>query len=115
MTPLHWAAYHGDPNLVKLFCERGALQTASDHGHRPVDIAGYCGKIKAVKKLAYNLALKVLHEETLVQKKHYYDTFDGRRILMKEKVSLNSQETKAFDKILEKKGGSRIHAYFAMK
>ena len=91
MTPLHWAAYHGDPNLVKLFCERGALQTASDHGHRPVDIAGYCGQTKAVEQLAYNFALKVLHEETLVQRGEYYVTFDGRKDLFKEKMNFNSQ------------------------
>ena len=29
MTPLHWAAYHGDPKLVKLLIDRNAESTRS--------------------------------------------------------------------------------------
>lgn len=49
MTPLHWAAYHGDPELVRLFCQYDAMQTASIHGYTPVDIAGFCGKVDTVE------------------------------------------------------------------
>ena len=111
MTPLHWAAYHGEPNLVKLFCENDALQTASVHGHRPVDIAGFCKKKEAVKQLAYNLALKILHRETQIANENYTVTFDGRRVLWNK--TFTQDETDAFKLILMK--GSRIHAYFAMK
>ena len=66
MTPLHWAAYWGDERLVQILVKQGANQTASIHGYTPVDIAGFCGRKRAVKYIADDLALKILKEETMI-------------------------------------------------
>ena len=48
-TPLDWAAYHGDPDVVQLLLDRGAIMEHVDlHGMRPLDRAIGCGNGLAV-------------------------------------------------------------------
>jgi len=42
MTPLHWAAYHNDFEVVKLLLEKGAEQKVNRENSFPVDIAAIC-------------------------------------------------------------------------
>jgi ankyrin repeat protein len=48
MTPLHWAAYHDDVEVVKLLMENGANQLKNKDGFYPVDIAAFCEHQKTV-------------------------------------------------------------------
>lgn len=48
MTPLHWAAFHGDADLTQLLLEEGAVQTPNIYGYYPVDIAGFSKNIEVV-------------------------------------------------------------------
>ena len=41
MTPLHWAAYHGDHQIVDELMNSGANQLLNENKHAPVDIAGF--------------------------------------------------------------------------
>ena len=43
MTPLHWAAFHGDPLLVQLLLDRGAKLMFNVNEITPVDMAGFMG------------------------------------------------------------------------
>jgi ankyrin repeat protein len=48
MTPLHWAAYHNDVEVVKLLTEHGAKQEKNNDGYYPVDIAAFCEHVKTL-------------------------------------------------------------------
>jgi|LauGreDrversion4_2_1035121.scaffolds.fasta_scaffold1877159_1 ankyrin repeat protein len=52
MTPLHWAAYHNDFEVVKLLMENGANQLKNKDGFYPVDIAAFCEHEKTVEFFA---------------------------------------------------------------
>ena len=41
MTPLHWAAYQGDSEMIQLLLDKGAKQNMTINGNTPVDIAGF--------------------------------------------------------------------------
>ena len=115
MTPLHWAAYHGDKQLVQYLCYFGARESASVHGYFPVDLAGFCGKSEAVEYLANNLCETILKQEKMIQNGEFeVREWDGEIVFHQEPVNyhLSKKEIEAFNLILEK--GSRIHAYFAM-
>ena len=43
MTPLHWAAFHGDPLLVQMLLENGAEMRFNVNDITPVDMAGFMG------------------------------------------------------------------------
>jgi ankyrin repeat protein len=59
MTPLYWASYKGDLDLVKLLLSSGAIMIETVHGITPVDIAGFCGKKTIVTEFADHLAKKI--------------------------------------------------------
>lgn len=59
MTPLHWAAYQGDGQMVKLLLDNGAEMCESAVGNTPVDIAGFCGKQNVVLIFAEYLQAKI--------------------------------------------------------
>ena len=44
MTPLHWASYQSNEEMVRLLLDAGALQTMTKLGDTPVDMAGFCGE-----------------------------------------------------------------------
>ena len=52
MTPLHWAAFHNDTEVLKLLLENEAYQSFNRSNMSPVDLAGLCGKKDAVKVFA---------------------------------------------------------------
>ena len=41
MTPLHWAAYQGDTDMVELLLKNGAKMIMTKLGDTPVDMAGF--------------------------------------------------------------------------
>lgn len=54
MTALHWAAYHGDVDVVNLLLEKRATQEFSKAGSTPVDIAGLAGRKEVVRAFCNN-------------------------------------------------------------
>ena len=60
MTPLHWACYNNDFDVVKLLLDKGAVQTRASNGNYPVDIAGVCGYKDVVNVICKNLRHKVM-------------------------------------------------------
>jgi len=65
MTPLHWAAYQGDTELLKLLLDNGAIMVETSLGSSPIDIAGFCGKKNIVNEFADYLAVKINAEADL--------------------------------------------------
>ena len=63
MTSLHWAAYHGDRDLVQILLRAGAKQTVSKLGYTPVDIAGFSLRREVVEGLAYDCSIRILKAE----------------------------------------------------
>ena len=55
MTPLHWAAYHDDSDLVKFLLKKGAKIKFSLENFTPVDIAGFCQNANVVKVFCRDL------------------------------------------------------------
>ena len=55
MTPLHWAAYHDDSDLVKYLLKKGAKIKFSLENFTPVDIAGFCQNANVVKVFCRDL------------------------------------------------------------
>ena len=50
-TPVHWAARHGELEIVKLLCDKGACEYMPDHmGYTPLD---YAGRFKHLKVVSY--------------------------------------------------------------
>ena len=48
MTPLHWAAYSGDADLIQLLLDNGAVQLPNSYGFYPVDMAGFCKNTEVI-------------------------------------------------------------------
>ena len=48
MTPLHWAAYQSDEQMVELLLAKGAKMVETKLGDTPVDMAGFCHEIDTV-------------------------------------------------------------------
>ena len=70
MTPLHWAAYHDDADLVAFLLQKGAKQKLSKKnkssgatGLAPVDLAGICGNKKTLGFFIDHLESKLDYEE----------------------------------------------------
>lgn len=68
MTPLHWAAYNKDPNVVAYLLRQGAKMSFSkrksngDGGLAAVDVAGVCGHEEVVYVFAKWLEAVMLKE-----------------------------------------------------
>ena len=62
MTPLHWAAFQGDAELVQLLLENGAEQLANVYDLYPVDIAGFMNKAEVIMTFCKNLEKKIMVE-----------------------------------------------------
>ena len=113
MTPLHWAAYHGEPKLVWILVAHGATVQSSKHKYTPVDIAGFMGKVRVVNFLAKNYAFTCLKQDTMLLRGDYETFFDGRIELENHLTyEMTKSELDAFALIIKK--GNRIHNYFAM-
>ena len=48
MTPLHWAAYQSDEQMVELLLAKGAVMVETKLGDTPVDMAGFCSEVDTV-------------------------------------------------------------------
>ena len=48
MTPLHWAAYQSDEQMVELLLANGAVMVETKLGDTPVDMAGFCNEVDTV-------------------------------------------------------------------
>ena len=66
MTPLHWAAYHGDEEIVDELLKSGALQLYNEKKLAPVDVAGFRGKGAVVEIFCRHLAQHIVAEKTTV-------------------------------------------------
>ena len=62
MTPLHWAAYQNDADMVKYLIENGAESFKTTLGNTPVDIAGFCKNTSVVLIFCKDLEKKILAE-----------------------------------------------------
>ena len=62
MTPLHWASYQNDEDMVKFLLENGAWSFKTLLGNTPVDIAGFCKNTAVVKIFCKDLEKKILAE-----------------------------------------------------
>ena len=60
MTPLHWAAYHNDEEVVKLLQANGAESFKTILGNTPVDLAGFCKNTEVVLVFCKDLERKIL-------------------------------------------------------
>ena len=60
MTPLHWASYQNDGDMVKFLLERGAHSFKTILGNTPVDIAGFCKNVGIVRIFCKDLERKIL-------------------------------------------------------
>ena len=49
MSPLHWAAYNGDKDVVHLLLSRGAKLTMNKKDNSPVDLAGFSKSVEVIK------------------------------------------------------------------
>ena len=74
-TPLHWAAYHGDVDLVRTLLRKGAVQQKSNQGYAPVDIAGFCSNGKVIEVITHELALRI-HKDEILKTKMKEDELD---------------------------------------
>ena len=59
MTPLHWAAFHGDPLLVQILLDHDAMQVPNANQITPVDMAGFMGNTETVRTFAKWLEKKI--------------------------------------------------------
>ena len=62
MTPLHWAAYQGDSDMVQLLLDSGARQYQTILGNTPVDIAGFCKNTEVVLTFCQELDKRIQQE-----------------------------------------------------
>ena len=62
MTPLHWAAYQGDSEMVELLLDSGAIQKQTILGNTPIDIAGFCNCSEVVMTFCKHLERKIQNE-----------------------------------------------------
>ena len=59
MTPLHWAAYQSDEQMVELLLSKGAVNVETKLGDTPVDMAGFCGEIDTVLVFCRDLKKRI--------------------------------------------------------
>ena len=113
MTSLHWAAYHGDRDLVQILLRAGAKQTVSKLGYTPVDIAGFSLRREVVEGLAYDYSIRILKCELKV-KRQKMNAVDGQEENFEEELDALKFEIQDFNKRLVA-GGRRLHRYFAYR
>lgn len=68
MTPLHWAAYQGDTDMVELLLKNGAKMIMTKLGDTPVDMAGFVDDSDTVLVLLSDL-VKRTREKANAQSK----------------------------------------------
>lgn len=68
MTPLHWAAYQGDTDMVELLLKNGAKMIMTKLGDTPVDMAGFVDDSDTVLVLLSDL-VKRTREKAYAQSK----------------------------------------------
>ena len=59
MTALHWASFHGDPQLVQILLDQDAIQVPNANQITPVDMAGFMGNTETVRTFAKWLEKKI--------------------------------------------------------
>ena len=66
MTPLHWAAYQGDEELVQILLDYGAIQSLTTLDNAPVDIAGFCKHQDVVMTFCQDMEKKFTKENVSI-------------------------------------------------
>ena len=79
MTPLHWAAYHNDVDVLKLLLNSGAKPKLNKSGRAPIDLAGFCGHKAAIKVLVDDCETKGI-------KQFQSDSLNGVHVVSKSDV-----------------------------
>ena len=67
MTPMHWAAYQSDNEMVNMLLKQGARLVKTRLGDTPVDVAGYCGNEDTVLVFLQDLERRIRSRSIIEQ------------------------------------------------